>query len=60
MGRLILFGIVLIITFFIWIIKQAAGKVSGSERLQQTSFKGQTQKTMAWMAVHRPSDPGIG
>ena len=46
MSRLLLFGIILLITFVIWIAKQMAGPVSGSERLQQTSFKDQTQRSM--------------
>lgn len=46
MARLILFGIVIIVAFLIWAGKQAAGAVSGSERLKQESFRGQTQKTM--------------
>ena len=46
MGRLILFGIVLLVTFVIWIAKQAAGKLGGSERLRQATFKDQTKKTM--------------
>lgn len=46
MVRLILFAIVLIVAFLIWAGKQAAGAITGSKRLRQESFRGQTQKTM--------------
>lgn len=46
MARLILFGIVVIVAALIWAAKQAAGAVSGSERLRQETFRSQTQKTM--------------
>lgn len=46
MVRLILFGIVLIVALVIWIGKMLAGAATGSERLQQESFRSQTQKTM--------------
>lgn len=46
MGRLLLFGVILLIIFVIWITKQIFSKASGSERLQQTSFKDQAQRSM--------------
>ncbi|MCC6906633.1 MAG: hypothetical protein IT430_01715 [Phycisphaerales bacterium] len=46
MARLIFFGVVIIVASLIWAGKQAAGAVSGSERLKQESFRSQTQKTM--------------
>lgn len=46
MVRLILFGIVVIVAFMIWVGKQAAGAVLGSDRLRQESIQSQTQKTM--------------
>ena len=46
MVRLIFFGIVLLVSFLIWIAKQAAGHLAEDDRLTNTTMKGQTQRTM--------------
>jgi len=46
MARLILFAIVVVVAVLIWIVKAAAGAVTGSEKLQQETLRSQTQKTM--------------
>jgi hypothetical protein len=46
MIRLIFFGIVLIIAFVVWIAKQAAGHIADNQGLKDTTYKGQTQRTM--------------
>jgi nitrogen fixation protein FixH len=46
MVRLVFFGIVIVVAVVAWLSKQAAGAVTGNQDLQNTTFKGQTQKTM--------------
>lgn len=46
MIRLIFFGIVVAIAVIVWISKMAAGAATGNKSLQETTFKGQTQRTM--------------
>jgi hypothetical protein len=46
MIRLIFFGIVLLVAVIVWAGKQAAGVVSDNQELKNSTYKGQTQKTM--------------
>lgn len=46
MIRLLFFGVVLVIAAIVWAGKAAAGAVSGNDDLKNTTFKGQTQRTM--------------
>jgi hypothetical protein len=46
MIRLIFFGIVLVVALVVWSAKKAAGYVSENQGLKDTTYKGQTQRTM--------------
>lgn len=46
MFRLAFFGLVVIVAAIAWVAKQAAGAATGDEKLRETTFKDQTQKTM--------------
>ena len=46
MGRLFLCVIIGIVAVVIFVIKSAAGKVTGKERLKNITFKGETKKVM--------------
>jgi MinD-like ATPase involved in chromosome partitioning or flagellar assembly len=46
MGRLILFVIIAVVSFIIAIIKVAIGTATGSEKLKNTTFRGETEKVM--------------
>lgn len=46
MVRLVFFVVVIVIAIIVWVGKQAAGAVTGSQDLKGTTVKGQTQRTM--------------